>query len=474
MRKINKKLLKKKILFCSAEAAPLAKAGGLADVVGSLPLALKGQNIEARILMPAHGPIALRVIKAKKLFAFAVLIDGQKEKVTLYQAKVQGIYYYLLQNKHYFSGAVYEGDNIKKYLFFSRAALTVLKHLPFHPDIIHAHDFHASPIITEISTEPRKKRPGLVLTIHNLQHQGWVEKSTLLAFGFNPLAFTVGVSSPNDNWCRLLAAGIKSADKITTVSPSYAREILTPAYGHGLDPLLLTRSLDLVGILNGIDTVVYNPADDHNLAQSLSENTWRSDKAVNKSAIRNYLGLADDASPLFIFIARFSQQKGLDLLQIKRWQALANKYSFQLVLLGTGGEKYEKLVLDLARALPLQARALIVFSEVLAHNLYAAADYFLMPSAFEPCGLTQMIAMRYGAVPIVRGTGGLKDTVINNKTGLVFQKYSAASLFATLARSLRLYYKDNQNFRAMQKMGRQQDWSWAASAPKYRQLYDKV
>lgn len=469
MPKIKKSI--RKILFCAAEAAPLAKVGGLADVVGSLPTALKNQKIDARILMPAHSVIALKKIGAQKLASVSVVAAGKSEKVVIYQARVQNITYYLLQNKHYFIGNVYEGDNCRKYLFFCRAVLVALPFLPFRPEIIHAHDFHTAPLIMELSRQARIKRPGLILTIHNLQHQGWTENKTAAEFGFNEANFPAVAKSQDGQWLNLLAGGIVGADKITTVSPSYAREILTPAYGQGLEKLLRSRRHDLVGILNGLDFKEYDPEHDELLAWNYGRRQLRSGKALNKKVIGDYFNLSPDKVPLLALIARFSNQKGLDLFDLKLLSALAKKYPFQLILLGSGEKKYEVLASNLARALPDKVRTIIAFSEPLAHNLYAAVDYFLVPSLFEPCGLTQMIAMRYGAVPIVRATGGLKDTVKNNKTGLVFKKYEAAVFIKTLETALRLYYQHPEKYQALQSAGQHQNWSWEASAPAYRKLY---
>ncbi|MCF7860045.1 glycogen synthase [Patescibacteria group bacterium] len=479
MLKINKnnKMITK-ILFCAAEAAPLAKVGGLADVVGSLPEALKAQGLDARILMPAHGSISLKSWKAKKINSFLIKIDKKQERVNIWYIKVKGTSYYLLQNKNYFSGHVYEGDSISKYLFFARAALKALSLLPFKPQVIHAHDFHAASIITELSTQARTGRPGLVLTIHNLQHQGWTEEKALLKFDFCKTDFQVrdkNISNKKTStWINLLAAGIKSADKITTVSPTYAKEILTPAYGYGLEKLLSSRRKDLVGILNGIDVKTYNPAGDINLAQKYASKDVVAGKQNNKQAVRAYLKLKEDNSPLFVFIARFSNQKGLDLFKAEDLLNLQKKFPFQLVILGSGEEKYEQMILAVNKQLPDNMRTIIAFDETLAHNLYASANYFLVPSKFEPCGLTQMMAMRYGAVPIVRATGGLKDTVIHEKTGLVFKQYTSQAFNRVLKQALLVYYQQPALYKKMRSDGLRQDWSWQASAPEYQRLYQEI
>lgn len=464
---------KKKVLFCAAEATPLAKVGGLADVVGSLPAALKSQQIEARVLMPAHGSIMWRGLRAKSIATFYVVIGGQRERVVVREVRVQGVHYYLLVNKKYFSGNVYDGDNISKYLFFCRAALVALSYLPFSPAVIHAHDFHAAPIITELAV--RKRRPGLILTIHNLQHQGWTDIATLKAFGFQETSFLGRVNLGKDNQTvNLLAAGIATADKITTVSATYAREILTSAYGQGLDKLLRSRRRDLVGIVNGIDVNDYNPETDRWLVDNYTSLNLTAGKQVNKKAVFSYFGWQEDGSPLLAFIARFSSQKGLDLFAETAWRQLAQRYAFKLVLLGSGEKKYENIALSLQSALPANIRTVVAFDNALARNLYAAADYFLVPSQFEPCGLTQMMAMRYGAVPIVRATGGLKDTVKHGQTGLTFSTYTIPAFTKIVEQALRLYYRQPKKFQALRLAGRRQDWSWSASAPAYRRLYDLV
>lgn len=462
----------KNVLFCAAEVAPLAKVGGLADVTGSLPAALKKQGLDVRVIMPAHSVISLRAWKAVKIKSFSFVVDGKKEIVNLYQVKIKNITYYLLQNKNYFTGNVYEGDSIRKYLFFCRAVIEALPELPFHPDIIHAHDFHASAIIIALSVIPRDLRSGLVLTIHNLQHQGWVDKDSLIAFGFDSTQFPKSAKSKtNDSWFNILAAAIARADKITTVSPNYAKEIMTSAYGQDLEKLLGSRRQDLVGIINGLDLDAYNPAKDKFLAQNYNQVNLKSGKQKNKEAVRAYVNLEPVAAPLFVLIARLSDQKGVDLFTAKNLQTLSAKYPFQLIILGTGEAKYEKLAKSLEKALPESVRAIIAFDNVLAHGLYAAADYFLVPSRFEPCGLTQMMAMRYGSVPIVRATGGLKDTVINGKTGLVFKDYSTSALNKSLEKALRLYYKDQNKYQLIQKAGLKKDWSWDNSAKEYKKLY---
>jgi starch synthase len=409
--------------------------------------------------------------KANKINSFTVIIEGQEEKVDIFQVKVRGINYYLLRNKTYFSGNVYDGGSINKYLFFSRAALEALKLLNFKPDIIHAHDFHSVSILTELSFLPRSERPGLVLTIHNLRYQGRTTKKSLVKFGFKSSDFKVKDRKGRFN---LLAAGINRADKITTVSPNYAKEILTTEFGYGLEGLLKNRRQDLVGILNGIDEQSYNPALDKKLAQVYTAKEVQMGKKVNKKAVRDYLKLEQLNVPLFVFIARFSGQKGLDLFITQDLLKLQHKFPFQLIVLGSGEDKYEQMMLKINRVLPESMRTVIAFDEILARNLYAAADYFLIPSKFEPCGLTQMMAMRYGAVPIVRATGGLKDTVINKETGLVFNKYTSKAFSLSLQEALNIYYKQVTLFKKMRSNGLKQDWSWQASAPKYKRLYQKT
>ncbi|MDP3836535.1 MAG: glycogen/starch synthase [bacterium] len=475
MLKIKKQSKKVKVLMCAAECVPLAKVGGLADVVGSLPAALKKEGVVARILMPAHGTISLKRLKARLLSDFYVMARGKKERVYIYEASVAGTHFYLLKNKNYFSEDVYIGDNAAKYLFFCRAAIEAIKNISFVPDLIHAHDFHAAPIIAELGSVNRKKRPGLIQTIHNLRHQGHVDAEVLAQFGFLLSDFPNSSTSKNNKTIvNLLAASILRADKITTVSPNYAKEILTAEYGYGLETILRSRKKDLVGILNGIDVNDFNPQTDDRLAQPYGVKNVKSGKEVNKDAVLAYFKMTANDLPLFIFIARFSGQKGLELLNAKALSDLNRQYPFQMILLGSGEKPLEKLASNISVDIGDNARTLVAFDETLARNLYAASDYFLVPSLFEPCGLTQMIAMRYGSVPLVRATGGLKDTVRDGRTGLVFESYSSAAFIASFKKALVLYYKNKKKFDRIQASGLHKDWSWDASAPLYAALYKKI
>ncbi|PKM88028.1 hypothetical protein CVU83_02235 [Candidatus Falkowbacteria bacterium HGW-Falkowbacteria-2] len=476
MLKIKKKGNKINVLMCAAECVPLAKVGGLADVVGSLPAALTKEGITTRVLMPAHGTISLKRLKARRIIDFTVSAKGKKEKVLIYEALVGKTRFYLLHNKNYFRGHVYDGDNSEKYLFFCRAALEAIKLLPFKPDVIHAHDFHTASIITELGALKRKERPGLILTIHNLRHQGQTELAGLVDYGFNPDSFPAKAITEKNNKriLNILGAGILRADTITTVSPNYAKEILTPEYGYGLEKILRFRSKDLVGILNGIDVKEFDPKTDVRLARQYKAQTVKTGKSINKEAVLSYFKMESKQLPLFVFIARFSGQKGLDLLDAKLLSALNEQYPFQLILLGTGEKPLEKLAVEISEEIGEQARTLVAFDETLARSLYAASDFFLVPSLFEPCGLTQMIAMRYGSVPLVRATGGLKDTVIDGQTGLVFKRYSSEAFLASFKKALVMYYKDNRKYDCIQANCLKQDWSWDASAPLFAKLYKKA
>lgn len=469
MPKINKK-----ILFCAAESAPLAKVGGLADVVGSLPTALKPLGFDVRVMMPAHRGINLKNLKAKKLFSFKVKVASKYETVGLYQAKVSGTSYYLLSNAKYLNTEVYSDNSNSKYLFFSRAVIKALEQLDFKPDIVHAHDFHAAAIISELSLQARENRPGLILTIHNLQNQGWVEAKLAKRFSFATKDISSLAKNEKGDWLNLLAAGILGADKITTVSPNYAKEILTPKYAYGLSKLLRSRKKDLVGILNGIDVFSYDPSKDKKIAHNYGLKDVVSGKEFNKQMLRSYFDLAQDKEPLFSFVARFTTQKGLDLFSVNSFKDLFKKYPFQMIFLGTGEKKYEDRIREIAQSLPDNVKAVISFDEALARNLYAASDYFLVPSQFEPCGLTQMIAMRYGALPIVRATGGLKDTVKDSLNGIVFKEYQVKSLLKAMEKALRWYYQDKKKYRNLQKNSLKKDWSWLASAPAYKKLYNSI
>ena len=442
-----------KILIAAAEVAPIAKVGGLGDVVGALPKALAKLKLNARIIAPFYGAIDRNKYQIK-LIKQNIKIGA--ESISLWQTNLpdSAVPIYLIDH-NFFSGkkiyftAIADGPtDIKKFVFFSQAILESAKAINFKPNIIHLNDWHTAAVATLLKTDYKTdsffKQTKTLYTIHNLANQGL---------------------SDSKNY---MAEGILNSDLINTVSPTYAKEILSKEYGAGLEKILNKRKNDLYGILNGIDADFFNPATDNLISQKYSLKNLEK-KTANKLAVQKELGLPQDKNTALAgLVTRFVWQKGLDLITEK-----FSELNCQFIFLGTGEKRYEQTLLNLAKKFPRQFSVQIKFDEKLAHLIYAGADIFLMPSRFEPCGLGQMIAMRYGAVPIVRGTGGLADTV-NNKTGFTFKKYSGQELYKTINKALESYYKNKPLWLKLQINDLKQDFSWNKPAHEYLKLYKKM
>ncbi len=479
---------KLKILFVAAESVPFVKVGGLADVVGSLPPALKKLGTDVRVIIPKYGFIEKKNHKIKKIISGIKIASGKNmEKVNVWQGVIpdQKVKVYFIENRKFFqSKKVYlNGEkNIKnisdeeRFLFFSLASLKVLSYLKFKPDIIHAHDYHTSLVTDLVKTSGNYlKDIKTVLTIHNLNYQGRADLNILKISNLSPNSLeslSVDVLDGNINF---MFQGILNADLITTVSPTYAKEIMTSKYGAGLEKIIRKRKKDVYGIINGLDVNFFNPQKDKFIKKRYSVKTLNK-KVENKIFLQKKLGLPQDKNIALVgLVSRLAWQKGIELIKED-----FGKLDCQFVFLGTGQKEYENYLKRMAKKYPKKVSANIMFDIKLANQIYAAADIFLMPSRFEPCGLGQMIAMRYGAVPVVRGTGGLKDTVIkfdgrNKKsTGFVFEKFSSQALYRELKRSLKVYYNDKKIWKKIIQTGMKQDFSWKASAKKYLKLYQKL
>jgi len=433
----NRKL---KILLAAAEATPIAKVGGLGDVIGALPKALAELGADARIIMPFYGAIDRKKFAIKKISASLWRTFLPQTKITVYLLKHK-----LFNGKKIYGTAPGDGESdFKKFFCFSRAILTSLKAISFQPDVIHLNDWHTAAVAGLIKN--RRLNIKTVFTIHNLANQGISRKE-------------------NRN---LMAEGILNSDLITTVSPTYAREILTPEYGSGLEKVLSKRKNNLDGILNGLDTDFFNPATDKLIKQNYSAAAINK-KIKNKLILQKKLGLpAKKEIAVVGLVTRFVQQKGLNLITEK-----FARLNCQFVLLGAGEKKYENALTCLAKKYPDKFSVKIKFDEPLAHQIYAASDIFLVPSRFEPCGLTQLIAMRYGSVPVARAVGGLKDTV-NSQVGFTFKKFNSVEFYKTLARALKVYYRQPKTWRRLQLNGLEKDFSWKKSAKQYLRLYQKL
>ncbi len=467
---MNSKKKKLKVLMASSEMSPFAKVGGLADVVGSLPTALKTLKVDVRVIIPKYGFIDKNKYSLKKIARN--IIVSPRIRVNVWETEVdQKIKVYFIESKKYFNRpTVYWGNNSERFLFFSLAVLKVLPVLKFKPDIIHCHDYHTAmiPDLLKIQKNNFYKNIKTLLTIHNLNYQG-KEGPEILSTGQLSVNSLKSLSDDaRDGDINFMVQGILNADIINTVSPTYAREILKPSFSCGLDKILKKRKKDLYGILNGIDVNFFNPQTDVFIKQNYSFKAL--DKKVkNKLYLQEKLGWKPSPNKMLIgLVSRLVWQKGVDL--IKKYFARLN---CQFVFLGTGYPEYENHLKDLNRKHPLKFKALIKFDIKLAQEIYAGADAFLMPSRFEPCGLGQMIAMRYGALPIVHTTGGLADTV-DGEVGFRFRNFSSKNLYNTIEKAISVYKNSPKKWQKMQKIAMQKDFSWKNSAKRYLDLYYKI
>ena len=477
-----------KILFVASEVTPLAKTGGLADVAAALPKNLKKLGHDVRIMLPFYREVekgGYGITKGRK--SVEVAIGGEMKRGLLRHTTLDDIPVYLLENKEYFSRDCLYGtaagdypDNHRRFAFFCRGVLDLLKKLDFRPDVIHCHDWQTAliPLLLrhEKGTDLFFSNTGVIFTIHNLAYQGLFPRETLAEMGLDASYFSVDCLEFYGK-VNLMKGGILSADLITTVSETYCREIQTAEMGCGLDGVLGVRSADLSGVLNGLDYDQWNPATDRGIVKNYTA-TALTGKALNKKTLQQQLGLetARDV-PLVGMVSRFSTQKGFDLVAETMEKFARSR--LQLVILGTGDEKYLRLLRDKKTQAAGNISVNIGFHAELAPKIYAGSDIFLMPSHYEPCGLGQMIALRYGAVPVVRSTGGLADTVFDQRdgakepNGFSFADYTSEAMWEALSRALKAY-GDKAVWRKLMKRGMGCDYSWDASARKYEELYRRA
>ncbi len=476
-----------KILFAASEAAPFAKTGGLADVAGSLPPALADLGHDVSVVMPRYRQVDVDAYKLKPVASFVVPLGTWRERCDVLKGKMgRNVTVYFINKDVYYDRPELYGtaradyaDNAERFIFFSRAVLELCIALNLRPDIVHCNDWQTGLVplylkkIYHADAALRKARS--VFTVHNIGYQGLFWHWDMKLTGLDWDVFTPGGL---EFWGKmnLLKAGLVYADSITTVSRTYSREIQTPEYGGGLDGVLRKRAADLYGILNGIDYAEWDPGRAGDLPRSFSASRLAG-KAVCKKELLKRLGLPDAGGPLIGMVTRLVDQKGLDIVT----EALPEILSLgvQLVVLGTGDEKYNRLLTDAATRNEGRMRVLLQYNEELAKNIYAGCDLFLMPSQYEPCGLGQMIALRYGAVPVVRKTGGLADTVVDygsrtsRGTGFVFKEYSSPALIACLRRAL-VVYGNREKWTLLMRTGMKQDFSWKNSAQEYVKVYRKT
>ena len=474
-----------KVLFVASEAVPFMKSGGLGDVAGALPLALRKKLVGVRVVMPLYQEIK-QEWKDKMTFLQEIWVPlaWRSQYCGIYEAKVGGITYYLLDNKYYFGrkGIYGHFDDAERFAFFSKASLEILQYLDFEPDVIHCNDWQTALVPMYLNYFYRHaggcyENLRVVLTIHNIQYQGIFPRDvTEYVLGISKEEFDNGYIE-FDGCVNFLKTGILAADWITTVSPSYAQEIQYEFYGHGLHGILRDQQAKLSGIINGIDTNLYNPETDPALFQNYSADD-RAGKAVNKANLQTLLNLPENPDvPVIAMVTRLVDHKGLDLLATVLPEILSE--DIQLVILGTGDWKYEEMVRRAKQNYPSKVSANITFNSDLAQKIYGGADMFLMPSKSEPCGLSQMIAMRYGTIPIVRETGGLKDTVQpyisweGSGCGFTFQNYNAWDMLYVIRQAIETYHQKDQ-WQRLTDNAMKGDFSWDVPAREYLSLYRKL
>jgi len=470
-----------KILFVAAEAVPFASTGGLGDVIGSLPEAIvkTDKNADVRVVLPLHAKVTTETRKEMtKVAEFTVTLSWRNLYCGVWQLKKGGVTYYFIDNEYYFNRSRLYGeyDDAERYAYFCKAVLDMLPEIDFYPDILHAHDWQSA--LSVVYLRRRYNYPSIhtVYTIHNIEYQG--------VYNFSILGDVFGLSDADreimeyDGDINLTKGAIVCCDKLTTVSQKYSEEIRTPFYSYGLYHAINRFAFKTMGIVNGIDYKYYNPYTDPDLPANFSTTRLLKNKAVCKEQLQETLGLTPSKdTPIVAMITRLASHKGVDLVKRVIDEALATE-DMQFVVLGTGEKDYEDFFCELQDRYPGRVRALIEFNKALSKRIYAAADLFLMPSKSEPCGLSQMIASRYGAVSIVRETGGLYDTIkpFNPETGegngITFVTYNAHDMLDAIRRAIALY--KSATFKTLRKNAMTTDFSWSASAEKYLAMYREV
>ena len=476
----------KNILFVASEGVPFIKTGGLADVVGSLPKCIDKRYFDVRVILPKYTCMKQEFKDMLKFNQnFYMDFHWRNVYVGILEAEIDGIKFYFIDNEGYFGGPrVYTDDSlweIERYAFFCKAALSALPLIDFRPDLIHCHDWQTGliPVYLKERFAGSEFFQGIksVMTIHNLKFQGkWGIKDVQEITGLSDYYFTSDKLEAYKD-ANLLKGGIVYADAVTTVSNTYAEEIKTAFYGEGLDGLLNSRAGDLRGIVNGIDYTDFNPETDKNIDKNYNARDFRKEKVKNKLKLQEELGLDKDAGTMMIgIVSRLTDQKGLDLIAYVMDELCQDKV--QIVVLGTGEERYENMFRHFDWKYSNKVSGNIYYSEPLSHKIYAACDAFLMPSLFEPCGLSQLMALRYGTVPIVRETGGLKDTVEpyneyeNTGTGFSFTNYNAHEMLRTIRYAEHIYYDKKREWNKIIDRGMAVDFSWKYAASQYQLMYD--
>ncbi len=465
-----------KLLYVGSECTPFASTGGLGEVISSLPTAVKKDNPEydVRTVMPLYSQISsVYRDKMKFLFSFTVHLAWRELYCGVFTLTNDGVVYYFLDNEYYFKrNKLYgEYDDGERFAFFSMAVLSMLEHLSYVPDVIHANDWQSALIPVYLKTIFRQYNIKTVYTIHNIDYQGIFSHAIIGdVFSLPQSAFSL---MDYEGCINLTKAAIECADRFTTVSPRYAEEIKTPYFGTSLHSFIGENSYKLSGIVNGIDYKEYEPKYDKLIASKFSK-TNPSGKAICKNEIFSLIGMQPTDAPLIVMISRLASHKGFDLVECVFDEIMKNDVRF--VILGTGEQKYESFFADAQRRYPDKVRAILKFDRVLAKKLYAGADIFLMPSKSEPCGLAQMMACRYGTIPIVHEVGGLYDTIKPfdhtkcTGNGFTFATYNAHDMLDAIRRTVGAY-NDKKIWNKVIRNAMGSDFSWSCSAKKYTELY---
>lgn len=467
-----------KILFLASEADPFVKVGGLGDVAGSLPYALRGlrsENLDVRLVLPFHSTIRAEGLTLIRETVFTLRRGNVDVPAQVFRADIKGLPAYLISGapvtgslKVYDPNPLADGE---KYTFFSMAALEMVRHLDWRPDIVHANDWHTAPAIYQVrrlQDDPFWAGVKTVFSVHNLGYMGAEAENALLAYGLPPVAEPF-----YPEWaCRQpLPQALWAADEIVAVSPSYAQEIQTPEYGYGLETFLQTRRATVTGIVNGIDYSLWDPFTDDALEAKFSADDL-SGRAVNKTALQAQFGLTmHPQAPLLAMVTRMDYQKGVDIAlgALRRITDLP----WTVILLGTGNAELEAQARTLEADFPNRVASVIRFDAKLSRRIYGSSDLLLMPSRYEPCGLAQMIAMRYGSIPLARATGGLRDTIADGRTGFLFADSSPNVMAATLRRAIEVYGY-SAKWQTMQQTAMFEDFSWEKSAFQYADMYHQL
>ena len=477
----------KKILFVGAEAMPFAATGGLGDVMGSLPAAISAADneVDVRVVLPLYGAVGEKW-RSQMTFlgSYDVILAWRRQYCGVYSLVKDNVTYYFLDNEFYFNRATLYGnfDDGERYAFFCKAAVDMMGFVGYYPDVLHAHDWQAALSLVYLNTKYRHvsgyENIKTVFTIHNIEYQG--------KYSFDILHDVFDLSDWDkhiveyDGCINLMKGAIVCANKVSTVSPRYAEEIRSAEYAHGLQNVLEENSYKLCGILNGIDYDFYNPETNTGIAKKFSVNSIN-DKYENKIALQKEVGLPEDKKvPIISVISRLASHKGLDLITEMVYNLMYERDA-QLVILGKGEAIYESFFTDLERAFPNKVKALMTYDRDLANRIYAATDIFLMPSKSEPCGLSQMIASRYGAIPVTRETGGLYDSIKSYYesdgeifgNGFTFFDYSAAVLRRRTDDAIDLWNDEEKRMALVRKI-MTTDFSWGASALKYIEMYGSL